>query len=266
MPTFDPSVGSIEAKEWSAEVDALAFKHKWDDVETIARCLPFLSGSARELYNEWTPIKRTWPALKEDLQMTFPKCRDLCRDFKKAATMTSEQYSTVSIYAAKKHRVLKQLRLQFRETEMLELTTGGITDPHARSIASSTETASGLFEKLSRYIPILPNYSKSSSSVDNNDTDRDSFPSLSKKPRLIFEQKRYHRCNRKGHLQRDCCTKVHNLPKNIPAITMGKITHQQIGCIQNKTNVHSVSRLDTWQRTVGQSRELTKDKNGLAKI
>lgn len=264
LPTFNPSIGAIEAQEWCAEVEALATKNKWDDVETIARCVPFLAGPALELYKEWTPLERTWPSLKEDLKITFPKCRDLHRDFKIAANMSSDLFDTVSIYAAKKHRILKQLRLNFSESEILELITGGITDPHAKSIASSAESLSVLYERLARYMPV-------SLSVGTlNDSSDTTVPF--KRPRYTKEFKRCHRCNRLGHLQKECRTSVHKLPMkvnttDIPATS--KYTHENVSdssCTFCRKKGHTSDHCWTKQRLNQNKDKRVKDINASGQV
>lgn len=234
LPTFDPDIGAIEASEWCAEVQALAERNGWDDIETIARCVPFLVGRAQDLYKEWTPLLRNWPSLKEDLMTTFPKCRDLHRDFKIAANMSSDQYATVSIYAAKKHRILKQLRLKFSESEILELITGGITDPHAKSIAGGANSITMLYERLARYVPIsLSNKIKDSENSEN--------PHKRSKQEL----KRCNRCNRLGHLQRDCRTR-----ENLPNSGQGSrsSSNKILQCTFCQKKGHSVENCWTKQR------------------
>lgn len=132
----------------------------------------------------------------------------------------------------------EQLRLKFSESEILELITGGITDPHAKSIASSADSVTTLYEKLARYVPI----SLSSNSIKIKDND--DFEHRHKRPKL--ELKRCNRCNRLGHVQRDCRTREENLPKNGQGT--GSSTNKTQQCTFCRKKGHSIEQCWTKQR------------------
>lgn len=170
----------------------------WSDVEILVRVGRFLIQNARKWYDDWSPEVRDWASFKREFSNAFPLRRNLGRLLSEAADYNSSACNTYDIYVHKKTALLHNLRVTWKEDDLVELIVHGISESHVRDAAVSRDCKT--VPELLAYLTAFQKKTR------DNPTDADSVPS--KRPHLARGEHRNrvtcYNCGKAGHLRKDC--------------------------------------------------------------
>lgn len=157
LPVFDPSTSDSGAESWCKNIDTLAKELGWSSITTVAKAGKALKGSALLWFDTWDPSGgRSWENFRSAITDLYPEKKNLSEKLSKAVLFTSDSADTYCEYAREKIRLLRNTKVTFTESQLIELVCGSITDVNVRmaSFNSSVKTTSELISLFSSYIKI----------------------------------------------------------------------------------------------------------------
>ena len=121
---------------------------------TVGKNWTLLTENARRWFNDWSPDVRDWTTFKREFADAFPPRRNLGRLLCEAADYDSTCCNTYDAYVHKKTAMLKNLRVEWRESDLVELVVFGIKEQQVKdaAMARDCKTISELLAYLSTFI------------------------------------------------------------------------------------------------------------------
>jgi hypothetical protein len=199
LPIFHPETDN--ANKWLQQVEGIKGELEWSDVDVLVRVGRFLLDNARRWFDNWSPDIRDWGSFKRDFSDAFPPRRNLGRLLSEAACFNSSLCNTYDVYVHKKTNLLKNLRVTWQETDLVELIVHGIKEVHVRDAAMSRDC-----KTVAELVAYLTVFTKKS--CDTIDTGMNEL-NPPKRPKLELQKYdrksvRCHNCGKLGHIRKNC--------------------------------------------------------------
>lgn len=214
LPIFRPD--SMDAKKWLNQIEDIKAEFKWTDQQLLLRINRALAGTGSVWIATWQPDERSWAAFKRDFAEAFPPTRNLGRLLTEAATFTSSKCNTYEAYVFEKNALLRNLRANWGESDVIQIIVHGIENANVRLNASNQN-----FQKLSDLISYLSAFQQNTSHL--RETSTDNSEPKSKRMKTNFargnDSKRCFRCGKPGHIERKCFSRLPQT-RNKPAETV----------------------------------------------
>ncbi|KAH9637846.1 hypothetical protein HF086_005504 [Spodoptera exigua] len=178
LPIFDPTTSDLGAESWCNNIETLSKEFGWSSVATVAKAGKALKGSALLWFETWDPVEgRSWENLRTELTALYPEKRNLAEKLQKAILYTSESSDSYCEYAREKLRLLRNTKIAFTESQLIDLVCGNITDVNVKmaSFNSNVKTTSELIALFTSYAKIRKRPSESTNK------DSSTYP---KRPRI----------------------------------------------------------------------------------
>lgn len=195
LPQFNPEKSNTGAASWCRSIEALSNEFQWSSLRTAARAGKALRGSALIWFESWDPSEgRSWENLRTDIIDAYPEKKNLSEQLTKAILYTSDSAESYCEYARHKIRLLRNTKIAFTETQLIELVCGGISDVDVRmtSLNNGVTKTAALITLLSSYLKTKKRH------VDHNES-----PTVPKRPKINVN-KHCFICKQSGHFQRQC--------------------------------------------------------------
>lgn len=195
LPVFRPETS--EASKWLGHVEDVRNELGWSDTQVLVRVGRFLTGSAKRWFERWSPETRNWFTFKCDFLEAFPLKHNLGQLFADAALFTSSKVNTYETYVHEKVSLLRNLRVEWRETDLLEIVLHGIEERDVQTAASNRGC-----KTISELLTFLSKFSKQTRSASTT-----TVPVESRFQAASFEGhalKRCFNCGKLGHIQSNC--------------------------------------------------------------
>lgn len=236
LPTFDPAVTDTGAAAWCADVEKFGVECGWSGLTKIAKAGKALKGSALSWYESWQPQQgRSWEDFCVELSSLYPENKNLSERLYKATVYSSDSAESYCEYAREKIRLLKNTKISFSESQLIEIVCGGIRDNNVKmaSFNSSVKTTSELISMFSAYVK--PKKRSVDQSFEESPGPSKRFKPMAKPAE--FNDKKCFTCGEKGHV-RTLCTKTRqstSLPKELKQCTVcKKMGHDATRCFFNR--------------------------------
>lgn len=196
LPIFHPE--RDDATKWLGQVEAIKATFEWSDVELLVRVGRFLLQNAKKWYDDWTPEVRDWISFKREFADAFPPRRNLGRLLCEAASYDSSFCNTYDAYVHKKTAMLRNLRVTWNDSDLVELVVFGIKESHVKDAAMTRDckTIPELLAYLSTFAKRVPTSEESEPLPKRKKfglRDHDNKPVI-----------KCHNCGKPGHLRRQC--------------------------------------------------------------
>ncbi len=199
LPPFRPDVD--DATSWLQQADATKVEFSWSDLQILGRIGSFLTGESKLWFDNWVPppTTRNWTTFKQDFLESFPPKKILGRLLHEASACRSSDFNTYTAYVRQKVTLLRNLRVTWKDTDLIEIVIHGIDESNVQETASLRDFQS--VADLIVHFESVPKPAKrlsSSTSVYTPVTKRPCPDEMQKKKRSCFN------CGRTGHLQNQC--------------------------------------------------------------
>ncbi|KAH9629660.1 hypothetical protein HF086_001131 [Spodoptera exigua] len=200
LPIFDPTTSDLGAESWCNNIETLSKEFGWSSVATVAKAGKALKGSALLWFETWDPVEgRSWENLRTELTALYPEKRNLAEKLQKAILYTSESSDSYCEYAREKLRLLRNTKIAFTESQLIDLVCGNITDVNVKmaSFNSNVKTTSELIALFTSYAKIRKRPSESTNK------DSSTYP---KRPRIETRSNdvKCYTCGKLGHTKAQC--------------------------------------------------------------
>lgn len=243
LPTFDPATSDNGAEGWCRNIEVLSKEFGWSSIATVARAGKALKGSALVWFESWEPSEgRTWEHFRTDLTDLYPEKRNLSEKLSKAVLYNSDSADSYCEYAREKVRLLRNTKISFTETQLIEIICGSIIDVNVKMASFNSNVKS-----TSELISLFSSYVKPKKRPLENDSNNAMGPSKMKRPKLEFrnynpEEKKCYTCGKTGHLKAQCdknqsqsteIKKINNTETRVPdklCTICKKIGHNETVC------------------------------------
>lgn len=195
LPIFHPETD--DTTKWLGQVETIKGEFEWSDVELLVRIGRFLTENARRWFNDWSPDVRDRTTFKREFADAFPPRRNLGRLLCEAADYDSTCCNTYDAYVHKKTAMLKNLRVEWRESDLVELVVFGIKEQQVKDAAMARycKTISELLAYLSTFIKRVR-----TPEVGESSPKRQKYGARESNRNLI----RCHNCGKPGHYRKQC--------------------------------------------------------------
>ncbi|KAJ3641814.1 hypothetical protein Zmor_028287 [Zophobas morio] len=131
LPVFHPKTD--DAAKWLQQVETIKTEFQWSDVELLVRLGHFLVQGVRGWYDNWSPEVRDWNTFKREFADAFQPRRNLGRLLIEAANYDSCTCNTYNNYVHKKVALLRNLRVTWKENDLVELVVHGIKENYVKT-------------------------------------------------------------------------------------------------------------------------------------
>lgn len=197
LPLFDPEKNDSGAEPWCESIAKLGTEFNWSSIQQAARAGKALRGSALTWFESWEPeSERSWENFKKDITDLFPEKKNLSEKLTKAVLYSSDSATTYCEYAREKLRLLRNTKVAFSESQIIELVCGGIRELGIKTacLNNSVSSTPELITLLSTYVkqPRKRPFEQSTSFVNP------------KRPKSELEVKRCYGCGKEGHVKSQC--------------------------------------------------------------
>lgn len=255
LPSFDPATSDNGAEHWCDHIETLSKEFGWSSIATVAKAGKALKGSAILWFESWDPTSgRSWENFRHDITDLYPEKKNLCEKLSTAVLYNSESAETYCEYAREKLRLLRNTKVAFKESQLIELICGSISDVNVRmaSFNSSVKTTSELISLFTSYSKIRKR------PLDLNNRDCIPGPSGIKRPRPESRsnggrfEKTCFQCGQSGHFKYQCSNPVPNPHQVDPSKTQvlkkycsicKRAGHLEAACFFNKPSNGSSSSI-----------------------
>jgi reverse transcriptase-like protein/integrase-like protein/aspartyl protease len=153
LPIFRPDV--TDAKKWIAQIETIKNEFEWSDQQILVRVGRFLTKVSKAWFDSWSPEVRDWETFQRDFVAAFPPKKNLGRLLSEATAFNSNLCNSYDAYVYEKAALLKNLRAQWEEADLVELIVHGIQERDVQTTASNHN-----FKKISELLTFLGSVSK----------------------------------------------------------------------------------------------------------
>lgn len=219
LPIFRPNL--TDASKWLTEINIIKNEFEWTDQQVIVRLGRFLTGISKVWFDNWSPDVKTWEVFQRDFSEAFPPKKILGQLLLEAAVFNSDRCNTYEAYVFEKVNLLRNLRVQWEEVDLVEITIHGIRERDIRTSASNQN-----YKNISELIVYLGSVPKRQSEECKSER---KFTEGKEPPRKRFRAEsrevdqrrnrplRCYNCGKDGHIQRFC---IENRPEWTPKTTV----------------------------------------------
>ncbi|XP_028162479.1 uncharacterized protein LOC114354343 [Ostrinia furnacalis] len=201
VPPFDPDDRADTIKVWCDSLNDLKREYELTDREILNLSRKNLRGRAAEWSRRNYTTLTTWSELKTRLVETFADEARYYDDLTLFMEYTSEQASSLAEYATRKWELArKAIGVEMTEQRLVEAVISGMSDFRIRSDLLRLTP-----KNLPQLIQSLNSYKRKRSSKD---TDQSIPPKRTKTSNFDNKLKRCHKCQKLGHLLKDCRSTV----------------------------------------------------------
>lgn len=204
LPIFDPEKYDNGAETWCSSIEDLGADLGWSSLQKTAKAGKVLRGSALAWFESWEPeTGRTWENFKKDIIASYPHKRNLAEKNLKAALYNSDSANTYCDYAREKLKLLRNTKIAYTETELVEIVCGGICDENIKlaCLNSSLKTTSELITVLSSHVKQQKKRPFDNSMSEINNKMKRFKPNTETKSPVA---RRCYKCGKLGHIQSQC--------------------------------------------------------------
>jgi hypothetical protein len=197
LPIFHPATDDVN--NWLQQVEGIKGELEWSDVDVLVRVGRFLLDNARRWFDDWSPICEI--SFKRDFSDAFPPRRNLDRLLSEAACFNSSLCNTYDFYVHKKTNLLKNLRVSWQETDLVELIVHGIKEVHVRDAAMCRDCKT--VAELVAYLTVFTKRSHDTIDTGMNELNPPKRPKLELQK---YDRKplRCYNCGKLGHIRKNC--------------------------------------------------------------
>lgn len=168
-------------------------------------------GDAKEWFNSWNPLQKTWEDFKQQLSSLYPAKRNLSERLRRVSLFTSDDADSFCAYARKKISLLNALDFDLSDNQIIEIVIGDIKDIHVKTAAFNSKV-----DSVADLLSLLGNYEKRPKfdTYLDKPTRKRQLPVYAE-PNLRSRSSVCYTCNESGHISRHCPKKRKSIPSSV---------------------------------------------------
>lgn len=160
----------------------------------------YILGDAKEWFNSWNPVQKTWDDFKYHLSSLYPAKHNLSERLRRVSLFTSDDADSFCAYARKKISLLNTLNFDLSDAQIIEIVIGDINDIHVKTAAFNSKV-----DSVADLLSLLGNYEKRPKSDKYLDKpNRKRQLSGSTEPNVRSRATVCYTCNENGHISKHC--------------------------------------------------------------